>query len=445
MSYVVNTLYYTHMLPKILLGLGIFAALFSVLIFSGKLSIGNKQDTPQGEVILWGTFPETQMNTIIQAFNPKAKTYRVTYKEVHEEDFDQKLLEALANGAGPDLIMAPYQKLLAQSSRIYPFPITSLGEKAFKDSYVDGASVFFGPNGALALPVSIEPMVLFYNRTLFSKHSIINPPEYWEDVTTIVPVLTLQNGRGQFIESGIALGAPNTPYAKDIIMAIVAQLGQLPVLKQYNTMGEPYLTVVANQPVTQDGDVAPLSSVTRFFTQFADPTQKTYSWNQFSGNADDLFVAEKLAMYIGYSGELATLRARNPRAEIEMARFPQTKGYNTFATGMRMYGIATLKTSKNPVVALNVEAQFAGGEISPALANIVGGVPAFRGYAATPGLSSVLASSMLVARGWQDSFSKQSTSYTEAMISDILNNRQSVSDAVNTFVSRLQDLYTPIK
>lgn len=433
------------MLRNILLGLGLFAALFAMLIFSGKIDIGGKKDTPQGEVVLWGTFPESPMNAIVQEFNPQAKTYRVVYKEVGENVFTQKLLEALANGNGPDLIMAPYQIILSQSSRVYPFPITNLGEKQFKDTYVNGASVFFSPYGALALPVSIEPMVLFYNRTLFSKHTIINPPAYWDELTAVVPSLTLKNNRGQFIESGIALGAPNTPYAKDIIMAIVGQLGQVPALQQYNAMGEPYISVIANEPVMEGGDVHPLSSAVHYFTQFADPTQNTYSWNQYLGNADELFVAEKLAMYIGYSGELETLRARNPRAEIEMTGFPQSKGYNSFVTGMRMYGIATLKTSKNPSAAFNVEAQFAGGGISPSLAALVGGVPAFRNYAATPGLSSVVASGMLVARGWQDSFSNQSTAYIMNMISDILNNRQGVTDAVTTFVSRLQDLYTPIK
>jgi ABC-type glycerol-3-phosphate transport system substrate-binding protein len=431
------------MLPKILLGVGVFAALFSILIFSGKLPFDKQKNTPQGEVILWGTFPETEMNKIVQEFNPQAKTYRVTYKEVREDVFNQKLLEALANGTGPDLIMAPYQILLSQSSRVYPFPID---EKIYKDNYVDGASVFYGKGTAIALPVSIEPMVLFYNRTLFSKHSIVNPPSWWDEVTSVVPALTIQNNHGQFLESGIALGAPNTPYAKDIIMAIVGQLGQIPVLKQYNNgSGDEYMSVIANQPVANNNDILPLATAVRFFVQFADPTQKTYSWNQFSGDADEQFVAEKLAMYIGYSGELTTLQARNPRAEIEMTGLPQTRGYNTYVTGMRMYGIASLKTSKNLNAALSVESQFASGGITPSLSAIVGGVPASRSYATTPGLSSVIAKSMLVAHGWQDIYFTQSSTYNASMISDILNNRLSIADAVSTFVSRMQDLYTPIK
>lgn len=433
------------MLRNILLGAGVFAALFAVLIFSGKLPIGknNAANTPQGEVVLWGTFPETQMNAIIQSFNPKAKTYRVTYTEVREDVFAQKLLEALANGTGPDMIMASHQVLLSQESRLYPFPASSFSEKAFKDTYVDGASLFFTPGGALALPVSIEPMVLFYNRTLFSKQGIVNPPATWDDVASMASKLTLSNDKNQFIESGISLGAPNTPYAKDILMAIVQEIGQTPVLKQYNQDGTPRITVLANTATTNSNNVLPLSTAVRFFTQFADPLKSTYSWNQFSGNADDQFVAEKLAMYVGYSGELATFRARNPRGDFAMTYLPQAKGYNTFATGARMYGIATLKSSKNPVAALTVEAQFAGAGISPSISSIVGGVPALRAYSLTPGLDDVIARSMLVAKGWHDSFSSKSTGYVVTMISDVLNSRYSVSDASNLFVSRLQDLYTP--
>ena len=425
------------------MGAGVFAALLAVLIFSGKIPLGNKASTPAGEVILWGVFPESEINPIIQEFNPKAKTYRVTYKEVRESEFETALVGALANGAGPDMILVPHQIILSQISRVYPFPVTSLSEKSFKDTYVDGASLLFSPYGALALPVSIEPMVLFYNRTLFSKHGIVNPPSYWDEMVTLAPKLTILNAKNQFVESAISIGAPNTPYAKDILMAIVGQLGQTPVLKQYNQDGTSYLSVLANTPVTQDGQVVPLTTATRFFTEFSDPTKSTYSWNQYSGNADDKFVAEKLAMYIGYSGELNTLRARNPRAEFEMTFLPQTRNYNTFTTGARMYAIATLRTSKNVTASLNVEAQFAGGGISPALSAIVGGVPALRAYATTPGLSDVISRSMLVARGWYDSFFRDSTTYTASMLSDIINNRYGVTDAAAIFVSRLQDLYNP--
>jgi ABC-type glycerol-3-phosphate transport system substrate-binding protein len=429
------------MLRNILLGVGVFSAIFAMLIFSGRIPIGNQAKTPQGEVVIWGTLPDDKMATITQAFNPEAKTYRVTYKQIQEDVFTQTLVEALANGVGPDLILAPYQIILSQATRIYPFPVSSMGEKKFKDTFVDGAAVLYGSNGALALPVSVEPMVLFYNRTLFSKHGVVNPPTYWDEVATITPNLTLAKN-GVFAESGIALGAENTPNAKDIIMTMVAQLGQTPVTTQYDQLGQPFFNVTVNTPVIEGGDVLPLTSVVRFFTQFADPAQKTYSWNRYAGNPDDMFVAEKLAMYIGYSGELGALRARNPRGEFEMSYLPQVRGYNNFTTGMRLYGLATLKKTRNPTTSFTVQAQFAGGDISQKIAAITGGVPALRTYSGTQGLHEVLARSMLVARGWNDIYFTQSTTYVASMLSDVLNYRYGVADAAAIFVGRLTDLYT---
>ncbi len=432
------------MLRTILLGAGIFAALLSILIFSGKIPLGNAKDKPVGEVVLWGTIDEVQMNTIVQEFNPQAKTYRVMYMQIPATQFSQKLLEALANGTGPDMIIVPHQLILANQTRLYPFPVGSLSEKKYKDLYVDGASVLFTPSGALALPVSIDPLVLFYNRTLFSKHGIVNPPEYWDELVNMVPLLTILDARGQFVESAISLGAPNTPYAKEILMATVQQLGQTPVLKQYLEDGQPYLSVTANTPVTEEGEVFPLATAARFFTQFSDPTKNTYTWSQYGGNAEDQFVAEKVAMYIGRASELATLRARNPKADLEMSYLPQTRGYNTFSTTGQMYAIGTLKTSKNLVTALTIEGEFAGAGVSPAIASLIGTVPALRGYSSTEGLSDVIARSMLVAKPWYDSFPIESVTLVSTMFADIISGRAGASDAAADFVSRLQDLYTPI-
>ena len=425
------------MLPKILLGAGVLAAFISMLLFANpKVNSG-----PRGDVVLWGTLPDTEMNVIVQQFNPKAKNYAVRYKYVSEVDFNQKLLEALASGTGPDMIMAPYQMILAQADRIYPYPINSLPEKTFKDTYVDGASVLFSSQGALGLPVSVEPMVLFYNRTLFSKHGVVNPPVYWDEVASVAPSLTIRQD-GRFVESAIALGTPEVTNAKDIIMAIIAQLGQSPVVLVPDQLGKQFFNVQINQPVDTTSKVLPLASTARYYTQFGDSGQNTYTWAPSLGEASDVFVSEKLAMYIGYAGEYDTLKLRNPRGEFEMTFLPQTRGYNTFSTGMRMYAISTMKASKNASTAFAIESNFSDAGVAPSIARIIGAVPALRVYAGTQGLDPVIARSMLVARGWYDSHQKESTAYIRSMISDIINYRSGVNDAAATFEARLRDLYS---
>lgn len=432
------------MLRNILLGAGVFAALLAVLIFSGKLPIGNQGAQAGGEVVMWGTIQEESMNGLIQEFNPKAKEYRVTYREVPEAQFNKVLIEALANGTGPDLIIAPYQYILANAARVYPFPTATMSEKVFKDTYVDAASVFLTPQGPLALPVSVDPMVLFYNRHLLSKHGVVSPPGFWDDLVRLVPTLTVKDQSGQFLESAVALGSANVPHMKDIMMTVVSQLGQLPVLRQVRQDGSAVAIVTANKPIDANQDIQPLSTAALFFTGFADSRKDTYTWSQYGESADNQFVAEKLAMYIGYASELPVLRSRNPKGDFEMAYLPQTRGYNTFATGAKMYGVATLRTSKNLVTALTVESQFGGSGIAPAIASAVGATPPFRSYATVQGVPDVIARSMLVAKAWYDSFPAESSAYAVSMLADIISGRFNPTDAANTFVSRLQDLYTPI-
>lgn len=429
------------MLRNILLAIGIIAVVFSVLIFSGKISVGGKKNKAMGDVMMWGTVPETKIAPILQEFNPQAQTYAVRYRYIAEKEFDQKLLEALASGTGPDMILAPYQTILSQTKRIYPYPITSLGEKSFKDRFVDGASIFFTPYGALALPVSIDPMVLMYNRSMLSKNGYSYPPVSWDELAPMAERITKRE-RNQFIESAISLGTPNTPYAKDIIMTLVMQLGQSPVIPSYDTVNnELRFYVTANTALTTNPSIQPLSTVSRFFASFGDPGQVIYSWNDSLGSARDRFVAERLAMYIGYAGELKEIRGENPKGEFEMTILPQTKGYSTFVTGMRMYGIAVLRSSKNMNTAFSVQSQFSDVGVSPALAAAIGGVPALRSFSGNPSLDETVAKSMLVARGWYDIRQAESSFYTSTLISDIINYRQGVVEAVGVFVNRLQDLY----
>ena len=436
------------MLRHILLGAGVLAALFAILIFSGKLPIGKEESQAKGSVVMWGTLSENEMAKIVSEYNPKVKDYQVSYKEIPETQFNQKLLEALANRTAPDLIIAPHQYILANANRLYPFPVASLTQKAYNDTYVDGGSVFMTASGPLALPIAIDPLVLFYNRSMLSQRGIANPPQYWDELLPMIPKLTIQGANGQFELSAISLGAPNTPYLKDILMSTVLQLGQTPVFTQYQGDGTAIQTVLANAPInaksTSDGQVLPLATAARFFSQFADPTKSTYTWSQYGGDAMNQFLALKSAMYIGHASEYPTLQARNPTADIQMTYLPQTRGYNTFVMTGDVYGVAALNTSANLVTALTVESQFASMGIAPALANIVGTVPALRAYTSAQGLSEVLAKSMLVARPWYDTFPIQSATYAATMMGDIISGRMGVNDAAATFVSRLQDLYTPL-
>jgi ABC-type glycerol-3-phosphate transport system substrate-binding protein len=433
------------MFKIIVISSGVIAAVFAVLIFSGKISIGSKSTAPVGEVYVWGTFPQNDTEQFFSQYNTQSKTYHVTYKYIKEESFSSALAEAISLGNGPDAILVPYQKILEQEPKLMPFPITSFSEKDYKSSYVDGTSILWSNNGALALPVAIEPMVMFFNRTLLSKHGIPLPPVYWTDITDQAQKLTINATQGGFIESAIALGSyTNVPYVKDILMAIVNQVGQSGVSKSVDTntsSGFSYL-VTANTPIVENGDVFPLAAAFRFFMDFADPSRTTYTWNQFQPSAQDQFVAEKLALYIGYLGDGKIIHERNQKADVDIAFLPQTKGYNTSVTGMRLYGYATLNSAKNKTASLATEASLASSGWGPTFAAIVGAIPAYRSFLVPANVSDTIIQSTLVARGWYDIKPDQSGPIFARMVADVASGRVDITEAVTSFVSRFQTLYT---
>jgi ABC-type glycerol-3-phosphate transport system substrate-binding protein len=433
------------MFKNIVFGTGLLAALISLLIFSGRLPIGkSKEVVAQGDVMVWGTLPQNQIENLFQSINNQTKTYRISYQEVPESNFSGALLEALASGRGPDLILTPYQMILEQRNKIYPFPVQSMSEQQFRDYYVDGAAILYSERGALGLPVSIEPLMLFYNRTLFSKEGIISPPVTWADVTSVTPKFTSFDGNNRISQSAIALGTTNNiSIAKDMLMTLVAQLGQFPVTRFTDGKVET-LNVLADTPLQNDtASVRPLTTATRFFTEFADPSKSTYTWSPLQPQAENQFLAEKLAMYIAYAGEEKTLKAKNPRLDFGMKALPQAKGKDTFVTGMRLYGVATLARSSNLTAALTAQALLSSAQYNKALADAAGGFSPSRSVIAQDQtMSQELRQSLLVARGWYDSLPKESTALVQIMVADILTGKLNIGEAVDSFVTRLSEAYT---
>ncbi len=79
---------------------------FAVLIFSGLINIGGlSKDSalPQGKIIVWGTFPATEIPRVFEDISATNKDLIITYIQKPESTYQQSLIEAFANGTGPDL------------------------------------------------------------------------------------------------------------------------------------------------------------------------------------------------------------------------------------------------------------------------------------------------------------------------------------------------------
>ena len=322
-----------------------FVAVVAVLIFSGILPGYKNESAQRGPVVsvsLWGTLPRGQINGVISAINKENKSYKITYAEYPASSYENEVVNALASGYGPDFWLISQEMVLKNKDKISPIPFAYYPERNFRDDFIDISNLFVDQkNGGLtAFPFLVDPMVMYWNKDLFSSAGISQPPQNWDEFAEGVAMFTEKNEAGNITQSGTALGElSNIRNGKDILSMLIIQSGN-PIMKTDNR---------GNLKVALDEKDAsgksPAASSVKFFNDFSDPNKNVYSWNKALSGADTMFAKGALAMYFGYAGELVDIKAKNPHLNFDIAEVPQIKGDKTKTTFAKVYALAVMKNS----------------------------------------------------------------------------------------------------
>ncbi len=154
----------------------------------------------------------------------------------------------------------------------------------------------------------VEPLGLFYNKKLFAKAGIEDPPQTWDDFVKISRKITEDiNGKhpgdkgfnpNQLKFSGAAFGDSQIGVnrASDIIAALFMQQG-------ISMVDDTFTRATFNQ---SQGKRDP-KDVLDFYTSFTDPNSENYSWNPgfLDGvGGDEAFRLGKVGMIINYPHKL---------------------------------------------------------------------------------------------------------------------------------------------
>ena len=112
--------------------LAIFLAffVFAVLIFSGLLPVGSSTSstTPQGNIVIWGTFPNAQVEKAFENLEGVDTGLRLSYVQKSESEYEQDLVESFASDNGPDLFFLTPDMIIKNQNYIAPIPFTSIPE-----------------------------------------------------------------------------------------------------------------------------------------------------------------------------------------------------------------------------------------------------------------------------------------------------------------------------
>ena len=417
----------------------IFIAIVAVLIFSGILpGFRTPSGGTGGEVVMWGTADAKRLSPFIEQLNQaNQKSFTLRYVQLAPSALEAEYVTALADSVGPDLMLAPQDFVFTQGSRLLAWPYESLPLRTFQDSFVAGSeTLYLAKDGVLALPIALDPLVLYYNRTALTNAGIVNPPTTWTELLAMVPRLTALDAARNITQSAIALGAyGNIRLAKDVMAMLMLQAGT-PIIERTEQGLAPRFT-------SQNSSVlSPAAAALDFFAQFSDPARVSYTWNRSLPEARAAFAQGQAVFYLGYGSEYEGLRLQNPHLDFDRTLLPRKERNARVFLG-RFTAVGVARGSKNPQTAYQVASILALPENALQVATALGLTPAAKSTLAA-GTSNTVETiryqAAIGARAWYDFDPSGSERIFKTMIESVTTGRSTATEAATAAGKEFEEL-----
>lgn len=424
------------------LGVGLLVGL---LIFGGVIKApvrgSSSSISASGNVVIWGPFQNTPaLNEFVSSFNDENPSVTVSYVPKNPETYDSELLEAFASGTVPDIVILPHDLVRRYQDKVVVLANETFPLQNFRDLYSQGAEVLRTPEGTVALPLGVDPMVLYYNRDILEASGFINPPLFWNDdlLRQVSAITKTQNDDITISVAGISLGETNNiPHSTPILSALMMQLGS-PLLAM---SGTGVLQTVFSEPSSLTNNPG-LSALT-YFTQFSNTADEQYSWNKAMPQARDVFAANTLALYPGFASELLDIQRKNPNLNFNVSELPQIQEVNRKVTYGNFYGLAIPRISQNTNGAFSVAGALTSGLYNEQFIPIVNLQPVRRDLLARTSqevYQKVFLDSAIIARAWQIPNRVLVDQIFSTMVSVVTSGRLTPERAVSEAVQKINEI-----
>ena len=389
------------------LGVIIFFAVFialGLIFFSGKGGVSNNKQKGV-KITVWGSESSEIMNEVFDNLEFTDQDITIRYVEKDSADFVQDIVEAIARGGAPDVILVDDTNIWSLKDLISPTLYESYPERTFRDAFADAGTIFLSDKGTLAFPVTIDPFVMYWNKTIFAEKTLPLPPVTWDELVEITPVLTSETASGAITASAVPFGVfENTSYPK----------GRESLIDAIN-----------------------------YFTAFSNPSLEIFTWNKSIAYDENEFLSGRLAIYFGYSSEAEFLRKKNPNLNFDVALVPRPEGTTASYTVGRIKGLAIMKNSANKEASLSVITEFLKDENLMSYSTLSGLAPAKRSLLKVKPEDPYLSrfwSAALLSRTWIDPDKDATYRIFAEGISGVTNGFYDASGAVSEISDKIDSL-----
>lgn len=308
---------------------GVLALVIIAVLANFLMKPSGDTITGNVELVWWKTFEDSaNLEELIQGYQATHKTVTIKYVKKDVATYEQDLVNAIASGNGPDIFTIHNDWLPKHADKLSPAPAALLTERQYRETFVDVASDDFIKEGKIyAMPLALDVLALYYNKDILHSVGISEAAKTWPELVTHVQKITKQDSTGAFTRSGISMGTSgNVNRAADILLLLMLQNGTDFYSDNYQAA-----KFDQTQSTPAEPNFNPGATALEFYTQFANPGKKTYTWNSRTDNSVDAFSQGKLAMLISYSYLRPMILDKAPTLNWGVAPVPQVD-----ATGLKV-------------------------------------------------------------------------------------------------------------
>jgi ABC-type glycerol-3-phosphate transport system substrate-binding protein len=339
--------------------LSLISVIGAVLLTSGCTTPGSDTaaQTAYKPVTLtvWRAWDDTEaFSQLVADYRKVRPNVTVEYRRLRYEEYEKTLLQAFAEDRGPDVFsinntwMRKYEPMLADSPDVLKIPtktiqgsikkeevfsydnVTSITPAGVRKTFLDvvGGDVLWKKNVGTektpkiservwGLPLSMDALVLYYNKDLLANAGIVTPATTWTDFTAQAQKMTkFDESTGNILISGAAIGT-STNVTRDFDIVSLLMMQNLAPMLDENGQAS------FNKRPPEVAEGIPALGVLEYYTQFASPLYPNYSWNDKMPESLDAFINGQVGYFLGYNYQRATIEARAPKLKFDIAPVPQ--------------------------------------------------------------------------------------------------------------------------
>jgi ABC-type glycerol-3-phosphate transport system substrate-binding protein len=425
----------------VVLAFFVFVAIVGIAIFAG---FGGLSQNTIPKAVIWGTVSGGVVNEVVRNINANSTIIEVTYVQKDPETFEGDFVNALAEGTGPDAVLISDEMLYTQRNKLKPIPFTVLTERDFENTFIDGAKLFVSKEGILGIPFSVDPLVMYWNKSIFASAGVSRAPLTWDELSRSGRSIIKRSDASTINTALIPFGEySNVTNAKEIIATLFFQSGN-PI-----TQRDPVDDVVRSvMDQTSSGSSAVNSGQSQaegiidFYTSFSNPSKELYTWNRSMPNSIDAFLSGKLAMYFGYSSEYGRIQDKNPNLNYDVSQVPQAPDGAPVVFG-RMTAFAIVKQSRNFAGALGVISKMTEQAPIKVLTDLTQLPPVRRDMLNQPAKDAAMTvfnRAAIQSKSWLDPSPEGTDAIFLDMIESVTSGRKTIGDSITDARTRMDRL-----